>query len=198
MSKAMIAGFLGVAVLFAVGRSMSTQEDDKNVSVKGFVLDAAGKALPDTEILIIVSSVPGRPIPTKTDNNGFYEKSFKAGDSFDISYSHTDAGLSMVNKLSGNKKQDISVILYKRNQIAKMPFDAVLSELMAYEYASVRVRLGEPDATMTAWKNALAGNKTSERVALLRKRLTKSAGTWGTFYAPRFDQVQKMLYFGDN
>jgi hypothetical protein len=139
----------------------------KKILVKGYVVDALGTPIEDASILVMASSAPGRPVSLTTKKDGYYEQELKKEGFFNISYHHIDAGGAVVNRLSGEKDQNVSVVLYKNNQVGQMRPDAVFGELAAYEFAAVmaHTEYGE------AYKVLVSGDQFKTRLSRLQGRV---------------------------
>ena len=134
------------------------------------------------------------PITTKTDESGFYEKKLKVVGSFDICYHDSDAGIAVLTKLSGKKNQDISVILFKKNQVAEMSATSILAELSAYEFAAMLTR-SEKNELSVEMGRILGNDDTRTRLEAINRRVGDMRDAEKFYLRDKISQLQRGLIF---
>jgi hypothetical protein len=187
---------LAVLCLCAWGAADDKKGDKKTIKISGFVRDAEGKAVAGAEIMILNPKSSGKPIVMTTDDNGRYEKEIESPESFDLLYSHSEAGRSEVCKLSGAHDQNISIILYNPKQVSRMTPEAAFDELQAFERAAFLARyLPDDSAAGEMLRAQLADKSTSGRLDVLSK-LTFKNGAAEKAVQSKASQVRMQLKLG--
>lgn len=123
------------------------REPEDKLAIEGYVVDSDGVAITSVRVLLIQAS--GKLRTGTTDKEGHYK--IEIPDSsinlLDLRFDHDDAGKAVITRLCGKRRHIISVVLFRKKQIAKMTPTALADELFAYEHTAYYASVGPPEVS---------------------------------------------------